>query len=143
MLIKISYDSKRYYIHGYENAVTVKLSSANRVQLNAEANEDTRMFRVTADITKLGEGTHEVPLKIQNLSSAVTAKIEPSTITVTVEKKVIKDFDVETLIPSTFTPSGYELDDTPLVLKVSITTGDKTLAEIKRVVADGRFDGHR
>ncbi|MBT1022660.1 hypothetical protein KJW59_20230, partial [Enterococcus faecium] len=84
-----------------ENAVTVKLSSANRVQLNAEANEDTRMFRVTADITKLGEGTHEVPLKIQNLSSAVTAKIEPSTITVTVEKKVIKDFDVETLIPST------------------------------------------
>lgn len=135
--IKISYDSKRYYIHGYENAVTVKLSSANRVQLNAEANEDTRMFRVTADITKLGEGTHEVPLKIQNLSSAVTAKIEPSTITVTVEKKVIKDFDVETLIPSTFTPSGYELDDTSVSpKKVSITTGDKTLAEIKRVVAD-------
>lgn len=135
--IKISYDSKRYYIHGYENAVTVKLSSANRVQLNAEANEDTRMFRVTADITKLGEGTHEVPLKIQNLSSAVTAKIEPSTITVTVEKKVIKDFDVETLIPSTFTPSGYELDDTSISpKKVSITTGDKTLAEIKRVVAD-------
>ena len=25
--IKISYDSKRYYIHGYENAVTVKPSS--------------------------------------------------------------------------------------------------------------------
>ena len=94
--IKISYDSQRYYIHGYENTVTVKLSSANRVQLNAEANEDTRMFRITADITKLGEGTHEVPLKIQNLSSAVTAKMEPSTITVTVEKKVTKDFDVET-----------------------------------------------
>ncbi len=121
MPIKISYDSKRYYIHGYENAVTVKLSSANRVQLNAEANEDTRMFRVTADITKLGEGTHEVPLKIQNLSSAVTAKIEPSTITVTVEKKVIKDFDVETLIPSTFTPSGYELDDTSVSPKKSLS----------------------
>ncbi|KAA0692696.1 CdaR family protein [Enterococcus faecium] len=135
--IKISYDSQRYYIHGYENTVTVKLSSANRVQLNAEANEDTRMFRITADITKLGEGTHEVPLKIQNLSSAVTAKMEPSTITVTVEKKVTKDFDVETLIPSTITPSGYELDDTSVSpKKVSITTGDKTLAEIKRVVAD-------
>ena len=132
--IKISYDSQRYYIHGYENTVTVKLSSANRVQLNAEANEDTRMFRITADITKLGEGTHEVPLKIQNLSSAVTAKMEPSTITVTVEKKVTKDFDVETLNPSTITPSGYDTSVSPK--KVSITTGDKTLAEIKRVVAD-------
>ncbi|WP_165004901.1 MULTISPECIES: CdaR family protein [unclassified Enterococcus] len=135
--VQLSYDSDRYYIHGYENAVTVKLSSANRVQLNAEKNEDTRTFRVTADITKLSEGTHEVPLKIQNLSSAVTAKMQPATITVTIEKKVTKDFEVEAAIPSTITPTGYELDEAVVKPdKVTITTGDKTLAEIKRVVAN-------
>ena len=43
-----------------------------------------------ADLSELGEGTHEVPLEVQNLSSGVTAEIEPKTITVTIEKKVTK-----------------------------------------------------
>ncbi|MCQ4503427.1 hypothetical protein NON27_24800, partial [Vibrio parahaemolyticus] len=61
--IQLLYDTDKYYIHGYENTTTVKLASANRIQLMAEANEDTRTFRVTADLAHLGEGTHEVPLK--------------------------------------------------------------------------------
>lgn len=63
--IQLLYDTYKYYIHGYENTTTVKLASANRIQLMAEANEDTRTFRVTADLAHLGEGTHEVPLKIK------------------------------------------------------------------------------
>ncbi len=134
--IQLLYDTDKYYIHGYENTATVKLSSANRVQLNAEANEDTRTFRVTADLTNIGEGTHEVPLKVKNLSSAVTAKLQPETITVTIEKKVTKTFDVKVVVPSDFTPSGYELGETSADPdKVTITTGDKTLSEIHQVTA--------
>ncbi len=82
------------------------------MQLNAESNADTRTFRVTADLTNVGEGTHEVSLKVRNLSSAVTSRLQPETITVTIEKKVTKTFDVETVVPSGSTPSGYELDKT-------------------------------
>lgn len=134
--IQLLYDTDKYYIHGYENTTTVKLASANRIQLIAEANEDTRTFRVTADLAHLGEGTHEVPLKIKNLSSAVTAKLQPETITVTIEKKVTKDFEVKAILPTETTPSGYNLTETTVdPTKVTITTGDKTLAEIHQVVA--------
>ncbi|WP_395107044.1 YbbR-like domain-containing protein [Enterococcus hirae] len=136
VLIQLLYDTDKYYIHGYENTTTVKLASANRIQLMAEANEDTRTFRVTADLAHLGEGTHEVPLKIKNLSSAVTAKLQPETITVTIEKKVTKDFEVKAILPTETTPSGYNLTETTVdPTKVTITTGDKTLAEIHQVVA--------
>lgn len=134
--IQLLYDTDKYYIYGYENTTTVKLASANRIQLMAEANEDTRTFRVTADLAHLGEGTHEVPLKIKNLSSAVTAKLQPETITVTIEKKVTKDFEVKAILPTETTPSGYNLTETTVdPTKVTITTGDKTLAEIHQVVA--------
>ena len=134
--IQLLSDTDKYYIHGYENTTTVKLASANRIQLMAEANEDTRTFRVTADLAHLGEGTHEVPLKIKNLSSAVTAKLQPETITVTIEKKVTKDFEVKAILPTETTPSGYNLTETTVdPTKVTITTGDKTLAEIHQVVA--------
>lgn len=134
--IQLLYDTDKYYIHGYENTTTVKLASANRIQLMAEANEDTRTFRVTADLAHLVEGTHEVPLKIKNLSSAVTAKLQPETITVTIEKKVTKDFEVKAILPTETTPSGYNLTETTVdPTKVTITTGDKTLAEIHQVVA--------
>ncbi|VEE80399.1 CdaR family protein [Enterococcus hirae] len=134
--IQLLYDTDKYYIHGYENTTTVKLASANRIQLMAEANEDTRTFRVTADLAHLGEGTHEVPLKIKNLSSAVTAKLQPETITVTIEKKVTKDFEVKAILPTETTPSGYNLTEITVdPTKVTITTGDKTLAEIHQVVA--------
>lgn len=134
--IQLLYDTDKYYIHGYENTATVKLSSANRVQLNADSNADTRTFRVTADLTNVGEGTHEVSLKVRNLSSAVTSRLQPETITVTIEKKVTKTFDVETVVPSGSTPSGYELDKTKVDPdEVTITTGDKTLSEIHQVVA--------
>ena len=43
--IVFEYDDKKYYIQGYEPNVDVKLSSANRVQLLAESNADTRTFK--------------------------------------------------------------------------------------------------
>lgn len=134
--IQLLYDTDKYYIHGYENKTTVKLTSANRVQLNAESNVDTRTFRVTADLRNVGEGTHEVSLKVRNLSSAVTSRLQPETITVTIEKKVTKAFDVKVVMPFESTPSGYELDKVSVDPdKVMITTGDKTLSEIHQVVA--------
>ncbi len=89
-----------------------------------------------ADLSELGEGTHEVPLEVQNLSSGVTAEIEPKTITVTIEKKVTKTFTVEPVISGADLKEGYSiasLEADPQ--KVAITTGDRTLNDIDRVVA--------
>ena len=134
--IQTTYDTDSYFIQGYETTVNVTLKSRNRIQLNAEKNDETRNFRVMADLSELGEGTHEVPLEVQNLSSGVTAEIEPKTITVTIEKKVTKTFTVEPVISGADIKEGYSiasLEADPQ--KVAITTGDRTLNDIDRVVA--------
>ncbi|EOT43375.1 MULTISPECIES: CdaR family protein [Enterococcus] len=130
------YDSDKYYILGFDPYVSVKLNSANRIQLNAEANPDTRGFRVVCDLTGLGEGTHEVKLRIQNGSSAVGYTISPAKVTVTIEKKVTKSFKINPVVSSSNLGEGFSVDSiTVEPEEAQITTGEKTLAEIDRVVA--------
>lgn len=134
--VQVEYDQEKYFVSGYEETVSVHLSSANRIQLNMEANEDTRKFQVVADLTKTSLGTSEVQLRVKGLSTAVTAEIEPQTITVTLEKKVTKTVDVEAKLPDSIEAEGYQVDTTEITpKKVKITTGEETAKAIERVVA--------
>lgn len=134
--VNLIYDTDKYYVHGYEAAVKVDLTSVNRVQLDAETNEDTRGFKVTADLSDLGVGTHEVKLRARNLRSAVTASIKPKTITVTIEKLVTKSMEVKPVISSSVLADGFKLGDVSVnPKKVTITTGEDTLQQIDRLIA--------
>ena len=134
--INVLYDSDEYFVHGFSSNVSVKLSGANRIQLNREVDQDTRNFSVVADLTKLSSGTHEVHLKTKNLASSLFATIEPETISVTIEKKVKKEFEVSPILSSTTNSSGLEIGQMSVQPeKVEITTGETTMNEIDRVVA--------
>lgn len=134
--IHLEYDEDKYFVSGYEETVNVQLSSANRIQLKMESNEDTRNFQVVADLTQTSLGTSEIRLRAKGLSTAVTAEIEPQTITVTLEKKVSKSFDVEPQLSDSIENDGYIVDKTTVTPRaVQITTGEETLKAIDRVVA--------
>lgn len=130
------YDNTKYYIHGFNSTVSVKLKSVNRIQLNTEANADTRGFRVIADLTGLGEGNHEVKLQLQNMSSAVEGTIEPTTITVTIESRASAKMKVEPGVSTTNLAEGFAIDKVAVdPEEVTVTTGSQTLSEIHRLVA--------
>ncbi|AYW48502.1 hypothetical protein C7K38_09070 [Tetragenococcus osmophilus] len=132
--VSIEYDSDEYYIQGYEDTVDVTLSGANRVQLNAEANEETRNFDVVADLSDLGEGTHDVPLEVENLSNSVDASVEPDTLTVTIEKKATRNFQIDTQEFEDKLQDGFELDETSVSpQEVEVTSGEETMEEISRI----------
>lgn len=134
--VQLEYDKDKYFVSGYEETVNVQLSSANRVQLNRESNEDTRKFRVVANLSEVPVGTSEVQLKVEGLSNAVKANIEPQTITATIEKKVSKTFKVQAKLPDSLESEGYKIDKVTLAPKeVKITTGEETLKSISKVVA--------
>ncbi|MBO0457809.1 hypothetical protein JZO77_13810 [Enterococcus hulanensis] len=134
--INVLYDSDQYFVHGFSSNVSVKLSGANRIQLNKESDPDTRDFSVVADLTNLSSGTHEVRLKTKNLSSSLFATIEPERISVTIEKKVKKKFDVSPILSSTTSSNGLKIGEmSTQPEKVEITTGENTMKEIDRVVA--------
>lgn len=134
--IQSVYDSDHYFIQGFNTTVALKLTSDNRVQLNTEKNIETRNFRVVADLSKLSVGTHEVPLKIQNLSSGVTAVLSKKTITVTIEKKVTKKMKISPVISQENLQDGYQLGKiTVEPAEVEITTGEDTLKELVSIEA--------
>lgn len=134
--VTLNYDTDKYYVYGYEPSVKVKLTSFNRVRLDSELNEDTRNFKVVADLTKLDTGTFEVKLKVEDIGSAVTASVEPKTLTVTIEKKVTKTMAVEPIVSSSAFEEGYKLDEvTANPAKVTITTGEGLLKQVDKVVA--------
>lgn len=130
------YDNTKYYIHGFNPTVSVKLKSVNRIQLNTEANADTRGFRVIADLTGLGEGNHEVKLRLQDMSSAVEGTIEPTTITVTIESRTSAKMKVDPGVSTTNLAEGFTVDKVTVdPEEVTVTTGSQTLSDIQRLVA--------
>lgn len=134
--IVFEYNEKKYYIQGYEPNVDVKLSSANRVQLLAESNADTRTFTVVADLNELSPGTHEVKLKVENLKSGVKAKLSTNKSTVTIEKKITKKFAVKPILADERQLDGVTLNSISSTPKsVLVTTGAQTMKEIAIVQA--------
>lgn len=134
--IEFNYDAEKYYISGYQTTAKVRLKSTNKVLLDAETNEQTRSFKVVANLTSYQEGTVEVKLKVENLKSGVTAKIEPKTIPVTIEKRKTATFKVEPSLDTNLLDKGYKLSSlTTEPEEVEVTTGDKTLKDIARVIA--------
>ncbi len=134
--IVFEYNEKKYYIQGYEPNVDVKLSSANRVQLLAESNADTRTFKVVADLNELSPGTHEVKLKVENLKSGVKAKLSTNKSTVTIEKKITKKFAVKPILADEHQLDGVTLSSISSTPKsVLVTTGAQTMKEIAIVQA--------
>lgn len=134
--VNLVYDDDEYFVHGYTSTVSVKLTSANRIQLTKEVDPDTRDFTIEANLESYQSGTHEVRLKTKNLPTAVTATIDPTTISATIERRQTKEFSI---VPSLNANStGTELTVDQLTIdpgKVEITSGRDTMKEIDRVVA--------
>ncbi|SDO50308.1 YbbR domain-containing protein [Streptococcus equinus] len=134
--IDIKYDSDKYFISGYSYETEVYLTSINRVKLDSEINNDTRSFKVVADLTGLGEGTQTVPLKVTNLPSGVTATASPNNISVTIGKKKTKTFEVQGVIDDNQIAKGYELKKVSTdISEVEVTSSESIIDQIDHVVA--------
>ncbi|MEO1770887.1 CdaR family protein [Candidatus Enterococcus ferrettii] len=134
--VTLEYDSDEYFVHGFDTTVSVRLSSANRIQLDREADEDTRTFSVVADLNGLSTGTHEVKLQTRNLQSSIYASMEPQTISVTIEKKETKSFEVTPVVSNGVEENGIQVDSLATdPSMIEITTGEETMQQISQVIA--------
>lgn len=134
--ITLKYDEDKYFVYGYEESATVNLSSSNKVLLAIESSQQTRNFTVVADLTTLGVGTHEVPLKIENLSNGISGEIEPTNIYVTIEEKATMEMPVEFSLGNSQLKDGYSIIDTEISPEyVTVTAGANSIKSIAKVVA--------
>ncbi|MFC4651950.1 YbbR-like domain-containing protein [Lactococcus nasutitermitis] len=135
--IELKYDSNKYFVSGYNSVATVHLSGYNRLQISNEENTATRDFYLSADLTKVAEGTSNVPVRIEQLPNGVDAEISPTTISVTIEKKATENFDVKSEVNPTQLPTGFSVASVSLSeSKVKVTAGVNSIKKIKRIVAE-------
>lgn len=134
--IRVKYDETKYYVASYEETTTVYLKSSNKVLLDIETNEQTRNFKVEADLTGYGEGTYEVPLKVTGLNQVVEATLKDKKLHVRIEKRESRVYDVTPKINDNLLKNGYTLENIMIEPEqVEITSGANTLDQIDQVVA--------
>ncbi|KPJ22783.1 CdaR family protein [Streptococcus phocae] len=134
--VDMKYDNEKYFISGYSYSAEVYLTSTNRIKLDSEVNSDTRNFKIVADLTKSKPGTVNVPLKIENLPSGVTATVSPETISVTIGKKESKTFPVRGSVDAKQIADGYEITKIEAGIdKAEVTSDESTIALIDHVIA--------
>lgn len=134
--VEMEYDKTQFYISGFSSTVSVELSGSNRILLQQETEDATRHFKVKADLTDLGVGTHTVKLEVVDLPSGVTATLQPSSVTVQIGKLATSDFVVRPEIPDAQIEKGYHIDQVKLGSeKITITTDETTLHRIQYVQA--------
>ena len=134
--LQVEYDDDKYYVSGFPDTVTVHLSSLNRVKLNQESTKSTRTFKVVADLTTQSTGTVDVALRVTGLTSGVEAVVDPAVASVTIEKKVSKDFDVTPIISDTIVSDGYSIGKVTFDEdEVTVTTGEETMTQIYEIQA--------
>ena len=136
MPIDLKYDNSRYFVSGFDGTANVYLTSYNLVRLTAEKSDDTRSFHLVADLSKVKEGTVEVPIRVVQLASGVNAQVDPGNISVTVEKKATKTFNVTPVVSEKLLPEGYKLKGMATDKKeVQVTSGASIITQIDRVEA--------
>ena len=134
--IELKYDHDKYFVSGFDGSANVYLTSYNLVRLNAEKSPDTRSFHLVVDLTKVKEGTVEVPVRVVELATGVNAQVDPGNISVTVEKKAEKTFDITPVVSLKLLPEGYQLKNVSIDKNtVKVTSGASIITQIDKVQA--------
>ncbi|HEY0222816.1 MAG TPA: CdaR family protein [Lactovum miscens] len=134
--ISVQYNFDKYFISGYNSTATVTLSSNNQVEILQEKSTDLRTFKLVADLSDIGTGTHTIPIVVKNLSSDMNAKTSPNSLAITVERKKSKVFDVSPIVDKSLIPENYTLTSiTTSPSRVVVIAGTDSINNVKLVQA--------
>ncbi|MFV0381939.1 MAG: YbbR-like domain-containing protein [Breznakia sp.] len=88
--VSANISTSEYEVTGLPESVDVSvMGDASDVQY---ASQQKANYQVIADLTELGEGTHEVVLEPLNFSGSVSVTLSQNTANVTIRKKIAKAF---------------------------------------------------
>ncbi|MGG0718925.1 CdaR family protein [Robertmurraya massiliosenegalensis] len=127
------YDADNLVVTGVPETVKLTLSGP---RANLQQALTQRGFEVYVDLTDAEIGTQEVDIQIRDISERLKVSIDPATVTVSVQEKVTKEFNVEAEFDSNILAEGY-ISDIAVVEpnKVTITGAKDVIEKITYVKA--------
>lgn len=146
--VSVQVSDQAYEVSGIPETVDATLTGdLNDIQLV----KTQKNFQVVADLTDLKEGDHMVELIPKDFSSRVEVSLNPSTIPVTIKKKVSKRFNLgydyvnTSKMDNTFALGEPQFEQGEVVVRASQDTIDqiafiKALIDVSEVKESGTFE---
>ena len=134
--IEVNIDSDQFFVSGIPDSATVRIEGPQAVLFQTVA---TQNFTVeTPDLNELGEGTHQIELQVNGLSSDLTASVSPSRVTLTIEEKRVEQHEIAVEISEDLSlAEGYEIVEPTLSNNlVSLTGAASTMENIDKVIVE-------
>ncbi len=127
------YDQENLVVSGLPSTVDISVEGPMSIVQSAKALKD---FQVFVDLNDIGLGSHQIPIKIQNISEKLKVTIEPSYVNVTVQEKVSQEFSVDVEFDDSVLAKGFEVETlTTKPNKVTITGSKEAIESITYVKA--------
>lgn len=134
--VGINYNEEAYVLEGIPESVDITLiGSKSAIYLATQLGE----HKVTLDLSNYGVGTYKVDLRYNHSGEAVDYKLDPSTVTVKISKKVseVKSLSYDLLnedkLDNKLSISDVKLDNSEIIIKSSQEILDK-VAVVKALV---------
>ncbi|AKP68488.1 hypothetical protein ABM34_12430 [Companilactobacillus ginsenosidimutans] len=130
--LQIQANTDAYYITGYPQSVKITIEGPSAL---VTATKNTQNFSTFLNLRKYLPGKHKVRIQQTGLNSELTYNIKPKYVTVNIQKKVSKTFDVDVEYSKSSLASGYDASK-PIVSpqSVRVTGAASDIKKIDKVV---------
>lgn len=130
--LQLQADVEKYYITGYPQNVKVTIEGPAAL---VTATKNTQNFNLYLNLKDLSIGQHRVQIKESGLNSELTYSIKPKYVTVNIQRRETKRFDVEVDYNKESLATGYEAGKTEVSPDtVTVTGAASEIEKINKVV---------
>ncbi|GAA0313964.1 CdaA regulatory protein CdaR [Bacillus carboniphilus] len=137
--VNLYYDTDNLVVTGAPKTVTLNIEGPRSIVQSATKLRD---FEVYIDLTDAEIGKQEVEVQIRNLSEKLTATLDPTYVTVSVQERVTKEFTVEAEYNADLLQEGFSAGQPSVEPKtVKITGAKDTIEQISYVKATLETNG--
>lgn len=106
MPLDLTVNSDKYVVTGYPETVKVKISGPAAL---VTTTTNTQNFKVYADLSSLGAGTHRVKILESGINNDLTHTIRPKAINVTIQTRKTETIPVEVKVNQNQLADGYKV----------------------------------
>ncbi|EHO45735.1 CdaR family protein [Lentilactobacillus kisonensis] len=131
--LSLTVNSNKYFVTGYPEKVKIHLNGPSAL-VTTTAN--TQNFKVYADLSKLGVGSHTVRIQQEGLNNDLRYRFEPAKIKVDIQPRKTVSYPLQVKYSKGNVASGYQAGNaTADVKSVKITGASDQINRIRSVVA--------
>ena len=126
--LQLQADVDKYYITGYPETVKITIEGPSAL---VTATKNTQNFNLYLNLKDLSVGQHRVQIKESGLNSEMTYSIKPKYVTVNIQHRETKKFDVDVDYNQDSLATGYETGKVEVSPETVTVTGAAT--EIEKI----------